>query len=66
MKILKLLINDKVIEEKILKEEGNLIKTKHYEVRKADGFLKCKSEGFKGASIIERGAVKNLLKKIGV
>lgn len=66
MKVLQLRINDKIIEEKILEETSDLIITKNYKVKKIFGRFDCKIKGFKGASIINRGVIKNLIKKIGV
>lgn len=66
MKILKIKINGKVSEERILKQKDGVIKTKHHELVFRDGFFESKEEGFEGACVITRGAVRNMFKKIGI
>lgn len=66
MKILKIKVNGKVSEERVIKEENGIIKTKHHEVKFCDGFFVSEEEGFEGACVIKRGAIRNLFKKIGV
>lgn len=66
MKILQIKINGQVSEERILSDKDGVLKTKHHEVSKRDGFFVSEEEGFEGACIINRGAVRNLFKKMGV
>lgn len=66
MKILQIKINGQVSEERILSDKDGVLKTKHHEVSKRDGFFVSEEEGFEGACVINRGVVKNIFKRMGV
>lgn len=65
MKVLKIKIGDKIIQEKIRYRDNFIIRTKNYEAGIINGKIVIDEEGFEGACIVNSNPIKYLFRKRG-